>query len=137
MLIPHGTLVAVADGSGLSLYRNSGTEIAPKLSPLPTPKLDPHSKDSGKRHRASLANPDSHIREEDSLAAAIAEWLNQQALEGKLEHVAVVAPAKFLGEMRRNYHKALQAKLVVELVKDLRERPPEQIEAELKRASAS
>jgi len=134
MLIPHGTIVALADGAGLALFRNAGTETALKLSPLPAPKLDAHSKDAGKRHRASTANPGKSVLEEDSLAAAVADWLNHQALEGKLEHVVVAAPAKFLGEMRRLYHKALQAKLIGELHKDLRELPATEIERELKLA---
>ena len=134
MLIPHGTLVALADGAGLTLFRNSGTETALKLSPLPAPTLDAHSKDGGKRHRSSTANPGKSVREEDSLAAAVADWLNHQALEGKFEHFFVAAPAKFLGEIRRNYHKALQAKLIGELHKDIRELPLKDIEAELTHA---
>jgi protein required for attachment to host cells len=134
MLIPHGTVVALADGAGLALFRNAGTETALKLSPLPAPKLDAHSKDAGKRHRSSTANPDKKLLQEDSLAAAVADWLNHQALEGKFEHVVVAAPAKFLGEMRRLYHKALQAKLIGELHKDIRELPLKDIEAELTHA---
>ena len=137
MLVPHDTLVAVADGSGLSLYRNAGTEIAPKLSPLPAPKLEGHSKDAGKRHRSSSANPDAQQLKEDSLAAEMAEWLNRQVLAGKLEHLVIVAPPKLLGELRRNYHKALNAKLVGEISLELHGRPLEDIEAELKLAKAS
>lgn len=132
MFIPHGTLIALADGAGLALYRNAGTDAALELSPLPAPKLDAHSKDAGKRHRTSTANPGKPALAEDSLAAAVADWLNQQAIAGKFEHLIVVAPPKFLGEIRLNYHKALQAKLLGELAKDIRELSPNRIEAELK-----
>jgi protein required for attachment to host cells len=132
MLIPHGTLVAIADGAGLALYRNTGTETALKLASVPAPKIASESHDSGKRHRSSAANPDDQLLREDAFAAALGEWLNRQALEGKTEHVFVVAPPKFLGELRRHYHKVLQAKLVGELAKDLGKVSLEQIEAELK-----
>ena len=137
MLIPHGALVAVADAGGLVLYRNAGTEAAPELSPLPVPNLQPHSKDAGKRHRSSLANPQERLLEKDSFAAAIAEWLNKQAVEGKFDHFAIVAPAKFLGELRRNFHKTLEDKLVAEITKDLRERPLGQLVEELRLAAAA
>jgi len=137
MLIPHGTLVAVADGSGLALYRNAGTETALDLSPLPAPKLNAHSKDAGKRHRSSTANPGRSVLEEDSLAAAVAEWLNHQAIEGKFERFVVVAPPKFLGEIRRNYHKVFETRLLGELAKDLRDSSPKAIETELKNAKAA
>src|SRR5215208_2256742 len=58
MLIPHGATIVVADGANLELFRNAGQEARPKLTPLKAPKLEGHSKDSGKRHRASTANPD-------------------------------------------------------------------------------
>jgi protein required for attachment to host cells len=137
MLIPNGTLVAVIDGAGLKLYRNSGVEAHPKLAALPAPTLAAHSKDSGKRHRSSAANPDDQLVEEDSFVAAIADWLNQQALDGKIEHLVVVAAPRALGELRRNYHKALAEKILAELPKDLIDRPLAELEAALVHAKAS
>ena len=137
MLIPHGTTIAVIDGAGLKLYRNSGEETQPKLVPLPTPALSAHSKDSGKRHRSSSANPDDQLVEEDSLMAAIADWLNRQALEAKIEHLVVVAAPRALGELRRHYHKALAAKILLELHKDLIDRPVAELEAALVHAKDS
>jgi protein required for attachment to host cells len=137
MLVSHATTIAVADGATLELYRNGGDEARPKLIPLPAPKLATHSKDSGKRHRSSTANPDDENVGEDSFVAAIADWLNAQALEGKIEHLIVVAAPKALGELRRHYHKALSGKLVAELDKDLVGRPVAEIEAALNHAKAS
>lgn len=136
MLIPHGTTIAVADGAGLKLYRNGGREAEPKLTPLPAPELTGHSKDSGKRHRSSAANPDDQNVGEDSFIAAVADWLNKQVLEGKIEHLVVVAAPKALGELRRHYHKALSEKLVAELDKDLIDRPLAELEAALVHAKA-
>jgi protein required for attachment to host cells len=137
MLIPHGTLLAIADGAGLALYRNTGTETALKLAAVPSPKLSPDSHDGGKRHRSSAANPDEQLLREDALAAAVGDWLSRQAVDGKADHLFVVAPPKFLGELRKHYHKVLKEKLIGELAKDLGKSSLEQIEAELKGARAS
>ncbi len=137
MLIPHGTLVAVADGANLKLYRNTGEETHPKLILLPTPKLEGHSKDSGKRHRSSAANPDDQLIEEDSFIAAVADWLNHQAIEGKIDHLVVVAAPRALGELRRHYHKTLADKILAELDKDLIDRPLAELEAALVHAKGT
>lgn len=134
MIIPHGTLIAIADGAGLALYRNAGTETALELQAVTAPKLDPHSKDAGKRHRSSTANPGKSVLAEDALAAAVVEWLNAEAIAGKFDHLIVAAPPKFLGEVRRGYHTTLRAKLLAELPKDIRELPAKEIAAELKAA---
>lgn len=133
MLIPHGTLVAVADGSRLDLFRNDGDETRLQLSDLPAPDLDPHSKDAGRRHRQT-ANPDHGHLDEDAFAAAAVGWLNQQAIEARIDAVVVIAAPRTLGEMRRNYHPALQARLIGELSKELTGKPATTIAQELKRA---
>ena len=136
MFIPHGTTIVVLDGSGLKLYRNGGEETHPKLAPLPVPALTAHSHDSGKQHRSSAANPDRQNAGEDSFFAAVAEWLNGQAAEGKIQHLVVVAPPRALGELRRHYHKALAEKVLLELHKDLMDRPLAELEAALVHAKA-
>lgn len=132
MLIPHGTLVAVSDGTRLELFRNEGTETSLRLSALPTPKLDAHSKDSGKRHRSSTANPDRHLVEEDSFAASVVGWLNHEAIDGRIEGLIIVAAPRTLGELRRHYHVKLKEKLLGELHKELTGETPEAIAAEIK-----
>ena len=52
MLLPHATLIAVIDGSEFELYRNTGTEAEPELTPEESPKLD-GSNHSGGSHRSS------------------------------------------------------------------------------------
>ncbi len=137
MFIPHGTLVAVLDGRALKLHRNSGEETHPKLTPLPVPTLAGHGGDAGKGHRSSSANPDHHTAEEDCFLAAVADWLNGQAVAGKIEHLVVVAPPRALGELRRHYHKPLAEKVLLELHKDLTDRPLAELEAALVHAKAS
>ena len=119
MQLPNGATVAVVDGAKLHLFRNSGDEARSKLNPLPEPTIGGDNKGAGTRHRSSAANPDDSRLEEDSFAAAAADWLNHQALEGKIDNLFVIATPKTLGELRKHYHKALEAKLLGELAKDL------------------
>ena len=119
MILPHGTVVALADGAKLELFRNSGNEAAPELSPLNAPLLQSHNKDSGARHISSSANPAGHLLDEDAHAAAVADWLNQQVLDHKVEHLVIIAAPRTLGELRRHYHKQLEAVLISELHKEL------------------
>lgn len=64
----------------------------------------------------------------------MAAWLNSQALSKGFESLAVIAAPKSLGELRRHYHKALIAKLVVEVAKDLTGHTIADIEAALTKA---
>lgn len=128
MQLPKGATVAVADGEKLRLFRNSGDEAHPKLTALPEPNFGGDNRGSGARHHSSSANPDPSRLEEDSFAAATAAWLNRQALEAKIEKVFVIATPKTLGELRKHYHKALEAKLLGELAKDLTGRSVDEIE---------
>ncbi len=132
MLIPHGTLVAVADGAKFELFRNDGDETSLKLSALPTPHLDAHGNDSGGHHRSSTAEHAKHLQEEDSHAAAVVAWLNHQTIDAKIDHLIVIAAPRTLGEMRRHYHVTLKAKLVGELAKELTGQPVAAVEHELK-----
>jgi len=136
MQMPHGTLIAVADGAHLELYRNAGQEAQAKLSAVPAPHLAPHGSDSGKRHRASSANPDHHLLEEDDFIAAIADWLNHQAIEGAIERLVIVAPPRALGELRHHYHPKLSEKILAEIDHDLVGRPVAEIESALIHAKA-
>jgi protein required for attachment to host cells len=131
MLIPHGALIAVLDGASLEMHRNSGDQTRLQLDPVPTPKLDVHSKESGHRHRSSSANPDRHLLEEDAFIAAAAAWLNRQAIEDHISALVVVAAPRALGELRHHYHRAVQEKLVAEVDRDLVGRPAEELQAAL------
>ena len=134
MLLPVDATVAVIDGEKLRLFRNTGKVGQPKLVALEEPELSSKNKASGARHTSSAANPDDSRLEEDSFVVAVAGWLNTQALGKGFETLAVVAAPKSLGELRKHYHKALEAKLVVELAKDLTGHSISDIEAALAKA---
>lgn len=119
MKIPKNAVIAVADGEKLNLYHNSGDEHAPKLTALPDADVSTENMGSGGRHQSSSANPSDSQQDEDSFAAGIAEVLNKRALAGKIDQVIVIAAPRTLGELRKHYHKSLEAKLVGEISKDL------------------
>jgi protein required for attachment to host cells len=134
MLIPHGTIVAVADGEAVHLFRNSGDEARPSLTGLSEPTIEGDSKDAGKRHRSSAANPDGKQLEEDSFAAAAAEFLNRQAHNKEGAGFIVIAAPKTLGELRKHYHKEFQARLLGEIAKEMTGSSVQEIQAALARA---
>lgn len=119
MLLPHGAVVALVDGEKFELFRNSGNETDPALTSLAAPDLDAHNKSAGARRDSSTANPTGHQLEEDAHAAAAVDWLNHQVQTRQIERLVVIAPPRTLGEMRRRYHKDLEAALVAELPRDL------------------
>jgi len=129
MLLPKDALVAVADGEKLVLFKNSGEEAQPKLVKLQTPEMDSDNKGSGSRHQSSSANPDDSQQAEDGFAAGISGMLNKQVLGGNFSHVVVIAAPRTLGELRKHYHKALSAKLVGEIAKDLTGHSADDIQA--------
>lgn len=132
MQLPHGAVIALIDGKGFELFRNSGNETAPVLAPMASPGLDEHNKGAGAGRESSSANPTGHQIDEDAHAAAAAEWLNRQVVAHKIEKLVIIASPRTLGEMRRHYHKQLQGALVAELAKDLIGRSAQDILATLR-----
>ena len=51
--------------------------------------------------------------------AGVAAMLNAQVMAGHIGSLIIIAAPRTLGEMRRHYHKALSARLVGEVAKDL------------------
>lgn len=119
MKLPKNAVVAVADGENLNLFRNTGDEGSPSLTALPDADVSTTNKGSGGRHHNSSANPSDSQQDEDGFAAGIAALLNKQVLDGKIEDLVVIAAPRTLGELRKHYHKALEARLVGEISKDL------------------
>ncbi|MDX9997175.1 MAG: host attachment protein [Phenylobacterium sp.] len=126
MLLPHGAVIAVADGAKLELFRNAGTATAPSLTALPTPELTSQNRSAGVRRDSTVINPE-HQLEEDAHAAAVAEWLNHEVLTHRIEKLVVIAPPRTLGELRRHYHKELTAALIGELPRELIGRGPQAV----------
>ena len=119
MKLGKGTLVAVVDGKNLKLFKNTGDAGSLKLTPLPAGNVATDNKGSGGRHSSSSANPADHQQDEDAFAAGVAELLNKQAMGSGIEELVVIAAPRSLGELRKHYHKTLEAKLAGEIAKDL------------------
>jgi protein required for attachment to host cells len=119
MLLPHGTMIALADGERLELYRNTGHGLAVKLERVEKPTIDEHNEGSGGRHYSSAGNPQASLIEEDAHAAGVAAWLNHEVIDHRIEHLVVIAAPRTLGELRKHYHRLTGEALVGELDKDL------------------
>ncbi len=119
MKLPKNTVVAVADGKTLNLFRNTGDEGSPSLTALPNADVATTNKGSGNRHQSSSANPSDSQQDEDSFAAGVAALLNKRVLDGEIDDLLVIAAPRTLGELRKHYHTSLDAKLAGEIAKDL------------------
>jgi protein required for attachment to host cells len=58
MILPNDTMVAVADGEKLRLFRNKGMEPHIELAEEAADGVQAANQGSGGRHRSSSANPD-------------------------------------------------------------------------------
>lgn len=133
MMLAKGTIIAVADGEKLNLFRNTGDEQALKLTALPPPAVDGEAGTSGGR-QSSSGNPDRSQADEDGFSAGTAQLLNREVLNGSIEGLVIIAAPRALGEMRKHYHKALSAKLLGEIAKDLTGHPLAEVEAAIQSA---
>ena len=129
MILPNGAVVAVVDGERMRLFRNSGHEPHINLISLPEPDLGAGHTGSGSRHRSSSANPDARRLGEDDFAAAAANYLNREALAGKIEQLVIIADPRTLGELRKHFHDVLAAKLIGQLAKDLAGHPTDAVQS--------
>jgi protein required for attachment to host cells len=132
MQIPHNAHVALANGERFLVMRNVGQPLEPKFEQVQSLDLELTNFSAGVRHQdpAGQRNGSTDI---DELAhgAAIAEWLNERALNGELEAVVIAADPKTLGQIRQHCHKELQSRIVGEIAKDLTNQPVPAIEQAL------
>jgi protein required for attachment to host cells len=141
MKIDHDALVMVVDGGKMLLFRNDGDGAHPHLKveealeAINPPAHEQASDAPGRAFassgtaRSSVEQTDFHQQAEDRLAADASALLNKRALANDYEQLIIIAPPRTLGEMRRHYHKALEARLVAEIAKDLTGHPVADIEA--------
>ena len=129
MKIPPKAYVAVIDGERFFLLRNGSDAAHPALELVGEPDLDPTNRSQGKlRHSITTAQDSGNDLDEAAHVAATAEWLNHQVLTNKIEDLIIVADKRSLGEVRRHYHKELEARLIGEIGKALTGRPVAEIE---------
>lgn len=143
MTLPHNALVLVIDGRKMLFLRNVGKGNAIELE-----TESHHERDDRKNHeiksdaagagaqsggygRPAMDEPDYHQLDEDKFASDAAEQLRMRALSGDFDALAIVAPPRTLGELRKHLHKEVEARIVLELAKEMTDRPIPDIAAML------
>lgn len=141
MSLPNQALVLVADGRKMLFLRNHGDEA---MIDLRTEAHDQRedAKDrelrtdapgvgaqSAGHGRPAMEETDFHQLEEDRWAKDAAEILKQRALANDFEALAIIAPPRTLGELRKHFHKEVERRIVTTLNKEMTDRPIPDIEA--------
>ena len=141
MALPNKALVLVADGRKYLFLRNHGDEAQIDLrTEAHDEREDRKDREiktdapgvSGQRFgygRPAMDETDFHEQAKDRWAKELADLLNRRALDGDYEALAIVAPPGTLGELRKHLHKEAERRLVVELDKEMTDRPIDQIES--------
>lgn len=130
MRINNGTLVMVADGTKLLLFRNDGDAKYPVLTTLAHEQIDnPPTHEQGSDapgrafsssdgRRSSYGETDWHRQAQEKFAAhAEAELERVTAKESS--GIVVIAAPRTLGEFRKHYGKQIKRQLLAEIPKDL------------------
>ncbi|MGE0774940.1 MAG: host attachment family protein [Sphingomonadaceae bacterium] len=131
MRIPNEALVLVADGRKMLFLRNKGDEAIVDLRveshrEQDNPPDREQATDAPGRSYSSVGSARSkmqqtnfHQLQEDRFAAEAADMLKDRALSNDFNELIIVAPPRTLGEMRKHYHKAVEARLIGEIDRDL------------------
>ena len=140
MPLPHQALVLVTDGRKVLFLRNQGDE---KQIDLRTEAHD-QREDSANSEiktdapgtsfqsfspgRSSYEETDFHQLEEDNWVKDVADQLRTRALNNDFDALAIIAPPKALGVLRKELHKEVERRVVTTLNKEMTDRPIADIE---------
>lgn len=143
MTIPNNALVLVADGRKMLFLRNQGngqhvdlvTEAHHERDDRKNHEIKSDAAGAGAQSggygRPAMDETDFHQQDEDRYAADAADQLRIRALAGDFEALVIVAPPRTLGELRKNFHKEVEKRIVMELAKEMTDRPIPDIAAML------
>ena len=142
MPLPHNALVLVADGRKMLFFRNNGDENQIDL------RTEAHDARRNQRKdreiktdapgttkqsfgfgRSTYEEADFQQQEEDRWIKDAADELKARVLRGDFDAVAIVAPPKALGLLKKNLHKEVQKRIVCTVNKEMSGRPIPDIEA--------
>jgi protein required for attachment to host cells len=141
MALPHNALVLVADGRKMLFFRNHGDENQIDLrTEAHDARQDRKDRDyktdapgtQGQRWgdgRPTMDEVDWHQLEEDRWIKDAAEELERRALKGDFDALAIVAPPKALGVLRKSLHKEVEKRVALTVNKEMSGRPIPDIEA--------
>ena len=141
MPLPHQALVLVTDGRKSLFLRNNGDEKQIDLRTeahderedfkdreLKTDAPGAIGQSAGYSGRVAYDEPDYHQLEEDNWVKDVADQLRTRALNNDFEALAIIAPPKALGVLRKELHKEVERRVVLTLNKEMTDRPIDQIE---------
>src|SRR5574338_230434 len=141
MPLPHNALVLVADGRKMLLFRNHGDEnqidLRTEAHDARYERKDREiktdapgmTKQSFGYGRSTYEEPDFQQQEEDRWIKDAAEELKTRVLRGDFEALAIVAPPKALGVLKKELHKEVEKRIVCTIDKEMTGRPVPDIEA--------
>lgn len=140
MALPNQALVLVTDGRKTLYFRNEGDENQIDL------RIEAHDEradlsnsemktdapgtsfQSFSPGRSSYDETDFHQQEEDRWVKDAAEELKRRALRQDYKALAIIAPPKALGVLRKELHKEVERRIVLTLNKEMTDRPIPDIE---------
>jgi protein required for attachment to host cells len=141
MPLPHNALVLVADGRKMLFFRNHGDENQIDL------RTEAHDQREDRKDREiktdapgtqaqsagygrpAMEETDFHQQEEDRWIQDAAEELKKRALRNDFDALAIVAPPKALGVLRKSLHKEVEKRIICTVNKEMSGRPIPDIEA--------
>ena len=144
MALPHNALVMVADGTKALFLRNHGDQNQIDLrTEAHDERQDRKDREiktdapgtaatglagGGDTHRPAMEETDFHQQEEDRWIKDAAEELKKRALRNDFDALAIIAPPKALGVLRKELHKEVERRIVLTLNKEMTDRPIPDIE---------
>ena len=141
MPLPHNALVLVADGRKMLFFRNHGDEnqidLRTESHDARQDRKDRYfktdapgtEKQSFGYGRSTYEETDFHQLEEDRWIKDAADELKTRVLRGDFEALAIVAPPKALGVLKKCLHKEVERRIVCTVNKEMSGRPIPDIEA--------
>jgi len=146
MALPNNALVLVVDGRKMLFFRNHGDENQIDLrTEAHDERVDRKDRDiktdapggihqSAGYGRSTYEETDFHQQEEDRWIKDAADELCKRALRNDFDALAIVAPPKALGVLKKCLHKEVEKRLVCTVDKEMTGRPVPDIEALLESA---
>jgi len=140
MALPHNALVLVADGTKALFLRNHGdqnqidlrTEAHDQRQDRKDREIKTDAPGTTKQSfgsgRPAYEETDFHQQEEDRWIKEAAEELKTRALRNDFDALAIVAPPKALGLLKKCLHKEVQKRILVTINKEMTDRPIPDIE---------
>jgi len=144
MALPNNALVLVVDGRKMLFFRNHGDENQIDLrTEAHDEREDAYDRElktdapgnaatgmkgGGDAQRPAYSETDFHQLGEDNWVKDAAEELKKRALRNDFDDLAIIAPPKALGVLRKELHKEVEKRIILTLNKEMSGRPVPDIE---------